>query len=113
MADPESSDDTGSVVNPLIKDYTGDPKDVAAVVVSMFDNSTEWKSGDNVGCEGPFTYDINERYKLLYERKHFGVASPAIPLEALKDIKGMPVSIQEADIQKIHNTYKASKSQTV
>ena len=74
-------DDTGSVVNPLLKDYSGNASDVAKVVISMMDNTTTWKSGTNVGCEGPYTYNVHERYKIMYEPESFGIASPPIPLE--------------------------------
>jgi len=110
MAD-EGSDDVGSVVNPNIKDYTGDAVDVAKVVEAMFDDTTNWKAGDNVGCEGPFTYNVDERYKLMYDREHFGVASPnKLPLDTFCDYLGIKVSLTDKDIEQIHEDYKERKA---
>ena len=105
----EGDDDTGSVVNPLLKDYSGDPKDVASVVFKMMDGTTRWSNGSNVGCEGPFTYDVHQRYKIMYEPESFGIASPPIPLQSLCDASGQPVTVSTEDLKTIHDEYKAGK----
>lgn len=90
--DSANGDAVSMVVNPIIKDYAGDADDVAAVVEAMFDGTTKWKSGSNVCCEGPYTYNVHERYQMMYDPKYFGVASPALPLEILCNHLGEPVT---------------------
>jgi NAD(P)-dependent dehydrogenase (short-subunit alcohol dehydrogenase family) len=99
-----------TMFNPVLKDCTGDARDVARVVMAMFDGTTSWTSGSNVGCEGPFTYDIHERYKTVYAPESFGVCSPPIPLDALCNYLGEPAGVTQASLDKISSDYKASKS---
>ena len=106
----KGDDNTGSVVNPVLKDYSGDARDVANVVLAMMDGTTKWKSGSNVGCEGPFTYDAHERYKLMYTPEAFGIASPEIPLSSLCNALGAPVAVTKDDLQQIHDDYHAAKA---
>ena len=107
MSNNEGDDDTGSVVNPLIKDYTGDAVDIANVVLAMFDNTTKWKSGSNVGCEGPYTYDVHERYKIMYLPESFSIASPPIPITSLCNHLGEPANVTQDDLDRIYKEYKA------
>lgn len=109
MNDPkDGADAVGDIVNLILKDFSGDPSDVAKVVLSMFDGTTRWAVGDNVCCEGPYTYSTRERYGMMYDPVCFGVASPPIPLQCLRNAHGEPVSVTPADIQRVHDKYKAS-----
>ncbi|CAB9507547.1 Diacetyl reductase [(S)-acetoin forming] [Seminavis robusta] len=105
----QAADGTGSVVNPLLKDYSGDARDVAKVVLALMDGSSSWKPGSNVACEGPFTYDVHERYKIMYAPESFGIASPPIPMESLCNYLGEPASVTKEDLEEIYADYKAAQ----
>lgn len=109
----DGADGISNIVNPIMKDYTGDAVDVAKVVEAMFDGTTNWKAGDNVGCEGPFTYNVDERYKRMYDPDSFGIASPPLPLDVLHNHLGVKVSIGEQDIKRIHYEYKEQATMSV
>ena len=97
-----------NICNPILADYAGDPKDVAEVVVSLLDGTTTYGNGSNIGCEGPFTYSVHERYQRLYDPVFFGRGTPPIPLDCLKNKLGEKLDVSEYDIEQIHKDYMTS-----
>jgi NAD(P)-dependent dehydrogenase (short-subunit alcohol dehydrogenase family) len=81
----KTQEDFAFHANPIYPGKPGDPKDLANVFLTLFDNTTTYKPGDLFYCDNDATYHADTRYQNLYHHesgKHY------IDLSQVRDLRG-------------------------
>jgi len=75
--------------NPFFK-KAGDPRDLAPVMTSIFDNSTLYTPGSVIFCDNNVTFDGQEYHKQMYGGKPI-----VVPRSVAKNFRGEPFAWPE------------------
>jgi len=73
-----------SSVNPFFKE-PGDPRDIARIMMAIFDNSTQYSPGSLIMCDHHLTFDGHEYHKHMYTGKQY-----ELDKNIARDFQGKP-----------------------